>query len=94
MPHFATRETLNPFEIMQKRVKTVCDRLNVDPAAYGILKNPQRVLEVTFLAKLGNGTAKIFIGYRLQHNNTAGPYKGGIRSHPNMNLDGIKALSI
>ena len=94
MSHSATKETLNPFEIAQKQVKTACDRLNADPAVYEILKSPQRVLEVTFPVKLDNGTVKTFTGYRSQHNNAVGPYKGGVRFHPNVNLDEVKALSI
>ena len=94
MSHSATKETLNPFEIARKQVKTACDRLNADPAVYEILKNPQRVLEVTFPVKLDNGTVKTFTGYRSQHNNAVGPYKGGVRFHPNVNLDEVKALSI
>lgn len=94
MSQSAAKETLNPFEIARKQVKTACDRLNADPAVYEILKNPQRVLEVTFPVKLDNGTVKIFTGYRSQHNNAVGPYKGGVRFHPNVNLDEVKALSI
>ena len=94
MSHSATKETLNPFEIARKQVKTACDRLNADPAVYEILKSPQRVLEVTFPVKLDNGTVKTFTGYRSQHNNAVGPYKGGVRFHPNVNLDEVKALSI
>ena len=94
MSQSAAKETLNPFEIARKQVKTACDRLNADPAVYEILKSPQRVLEVTFPVKLDNGTVKTFTGYRSQHNNAVGPYKGGVRFHPNVNLDEIKALSI
>ena len=94
MSQSAAKETLNPFEIARKQVKTACDRLNADPAVYEILKNPQRVLEVTFPVKLDNGTVKTFTGYRSQHNNAVGPYKGGVRFHPNVNLDEVKALSI
>lgn len=94
MSQSAAKETLNPFEIAQKQVKTACDRLNADPAVYEILKNPKRVLEVTFPVKLDNGTVKTFTGYRSQHNNAVGPYKGGVRFHPNVNLDEVKALSI
>ncbi len=89
----ATKETLNPFEIAQKQVKTACDRLNADPGVYEILKNPLRVLEVNFPVKLDNGTVKTFTGYRAQHNNAVGPYKGGVRFHPNVTLDEVKALS-
>ena len=94
MSQSAAKETLNPFEIARKQVKTACDRLNADPAVYEILKNPQRVLEVSFPVKLDDGTVKTFTGYRSQHNNAVGPYKGGVRFHPNVNLDEVKALSI
>ena len=94
MSQSAAKETLNPFEIARKQVKTACDRLNADPAVYELLKSPQRVLEVTFPVKLDNGTVKTFTGYRSQHNNAVGPYKGGVRFHPNVNLDEVKALSI
>ena len=94
MSQSSAKETLNPFEIARKQVKTACDRLNADPTVYEILKNPQRALEVSFPVKLDNGTVKTFTGYRSQHNNAVGPYKGGVRFHPNVNLDEVKALSI
>lgn len=87
------KETLNPFEIAQKQVKEACDRLNADPAVYEILKTPMKVLEVSFPVKLDNGTVKTFTGYRSQHNNAVGPFKGGIRFHPGVTLDEVKALS-
>ena len=94
MSQSTAKETLNPFEIARKQVKTACDRLNADPAVYEVLKNPQRALEVSFPVKLDNGTVKTFTGYRSQHNNAVGPYKGGVRFHPNVNFDEVKALSI
>lgn len=94
MSQSTAKETLNPFEIARKQVKTACDRLNANPAVYEILKNPQRALEVSFPVKLDNGTVKTFTGYRSQHNNAVGPYKGGVRFHPNVNFDEVKALSI
>jgi len=87
------KETLNPFEIAQKQVKSACDKLNADPAVYEILKNPMRVLEVSFPVRLDNGTVKTFTGYRSQHNNAVGPFKGGLRFHPNVTRDEVKALS-
>ncbi len=86
-------ETLNPFEIAQKQIKSACDKLNADPAVYEILKNPMRVLEVSFPVKLDNGTVKTFTGYRSQHNNAVGPFKGGLRFHPAVTRDEVKALS-
>lgn len=87
------KETLNSFEIAQKQIKTACDRLNADPAVYEILKNPMRVLEVSFPVKMDDGSIKSFTGYRSQHNNAVGPYKGGIRFHQNVTRDEVKALS-
>ena len=87
------KETLNPFEIAQKQIKSACDKLNADPAVYEILKNPMRVLEVSFPVKLDDGTVKTFIGYRSQHNNAVGPFKGGLRFHPDVTKDEVKALS-
>ena len=86
-------ETLNPFEIAQKQIKSACDKLNADPAVYEILKNPMRVLEVSFPVKLDDGTIKTFTGYRSQHNNVVGPFKGGLRFHPAVTKDEVKALS-
>ena len=87
------KETLNPFEIAQKQVKSACDKLNADSAVYEILKNPMRVLEVSFPVRLDDGTVKTFTGYRSQHNNAVGPFKGGLRFHPNVTRDEVKALS-
>ena len=88
-----SKETLNPFEIAQKQIKSACDKLNADPAVYEILKNPMRVLEVSFPVKLDDGTVKTFVGYRSQHNNAVGPFKGGLRFHPDVTRDEVKALS-
>ena len=87
------KETLNPFVNAQKQVKKACDKLNADPAVYEILKNPMRVIEVNFPVKMDDGTVKTFTGYRAQHNNACGPYKGGIRFHQNVTLDEVKALA-
>lgn len=86
-------KTLNPFEIARTQVKTACDKLGADPAVYEILKNPMRVLEVSFPVKMDDGTTKSFTGYRSQHNNACGPFKGGLRFHPDVNIDEVKALS-
>ncbi|RQJ65686.1 Glu/Leu/Phe/Val family dehydrogenase [Neisseria meningitidis] len=94
MSEALAKETLNPFEIARKQVKTACDRLKTDPAVYQILKSPTRVLEVNFPVKLDDDTVKTFTGYRSQHNNAVGLYKGGVRFHPGVNLDEVKALSI
>jgi len=84
----------NPLESAQLQVKHACDRLGLDPAVYELLKEPQRVIEVSIPVKMDDGTLKTFKGYRSMHNDAIGPGKGGIRFHPGVNLDEVKALSI
>ncbi|MDU4599506.1 MAG: Glu/Leu/Phe/Val dehydrogenase dimerization domain-containing protein, partial [Clostridium sporogenes] len=88
------KENLNPFENAQKQVKTACDKLGMEPAVYELLKEPQRVIEVSIPVKMDDGSVKVFKGYRSQHNDAVGPTKGGVRFHPNVSLDEVKALSI
>ncbi|SEF76319.1 glutamate dehydrogenase [Caloramator fervidus] len=88
------KENLNPFENAQRQLKEACDKLNIDPAVYEILKEPLRVLEVSIPVKMDDGTIKVFKGYRSQHNDAVGPTKGGIRFHPNVTMDEVKALSL
>lgn len=88
------KENLNPLENAQRQVKIACDALGLDPAVYEILKEPQRVIEVNIPVKMDDGTIKTFKGYRAQHNDAIGPTKGGVRFHPNVSLDEVKALSI
>ena len=86
-------KTLNVLEIARSQVKTACDKLGADPAVYEILKNPMRVLEVSFPVKMDDGTVRTFTGYRSQHNNACWPFKGGLRFHPAVCMDEVKALS-
>ena len=86
-------KTLNPLEIVQQQVKTVCDKLGTEPAVFEILKNPVRTLEVTIPVKMDDGSVKTFLGYRAQHNDAIGPFKGGVRIHPDVHMDEVKALS-
>src|SRR3989339_1414620 len=67
--------------------------MNLDKNIHEILKSPDRVLIVSVPVKMDNGEVKVFTGYRSQYNNSLGPYKGGIRYHPNVSLDEVKALS-
>lgn len=78
----------------QLQVKQACGKLGLEDHIYKLLKEPQRVLEVSIPVKMDDGTYEVFKGYRSQHNNAMGPYKGGIRFHPNVDMDEVKALSI
>ncbi len=78
----------------QKQIKKACEKLKLDKSVYELLKEAQRTIEVNIPVKMDDGSIKVFKGYRVQHNNAMGPYKGGIRFYENLNIDQIKALSI
>jgi glutamate dehydrogenase len=84
----------NPFLTVQKKIKEVCDILNLQDEVYDILREPEKILITNFRVKMDNGKVRTFGGYRCQHNDAMGPYKGGIRFHPDVNLDEVKALSM
>lgn len=73
-------EAMNPFLNAQKQIKAACDQLGLEPAVYEILKQPMRTLEVSIPVKMDDGSVKTFLGYRAQHNNAVGPFKGGSAS--------------
>lgn len=89
-----TKENLNPLESAQRQINYACDTLGLDDAVCELLKEPKRVIEVSIPVKMDDGTIRIFKGYRALHNDSIGPGKGGIRFHPNVNMDEVKALSI
>jgi glutamate dehydrogenase/leucine dehydrogenase len=84
----------DPFNNALTQLASIADILQVDPEYYEMLKSPIREITVSLPLKLSNGNASTFIGYRVQHNNARGPYKGGIRYHPNVSLSEVKALSM
>ncbi len=83
----------NPFENALEQLEKAQKVASVDKDAYEIMRNPQRVLKVSIPVKMDNGEQKIFTGYRVQHNDARGPCKGGIRYHPDVTLDEVKALA-
>jgi len=93
IPRIAPREDLNPFRIAQIQFDMSAEFLKLDPGLRQILRNPKRVLEVSIPTKMDNGQVKVHTGYRVQHNVARGPGKGGIRFHPNVTLDEVKALA-
>jgi glutamate dehydrogenase (NAD(P)+) len=93
LPRMAPREDLNTFRISQIQFDMAAEYLKLDPGLRQILRTPKRVLEVSIPVKMDNGQLKVFTGYRVQHNVARGPAKGGIRFHPNVTLDEMKALA-
>ncbi|OUM84681.1 MAG: glutamate dehydrogenase [Bacillus thermozeamaize] len=84
----------NPFEIAQYQVAHAAKLLGLDQNITEILLHPMRVLCVSFPVTMDDGSTRIFHGYRSQHNDAIGPTKGGIRFHPNVTMDEVKALSM
>lgn len=85
---------LNPFKIAQQQVTAAAEKLGLEQGVLNILLEPMRVLTVNIPVRMDDGSIKTFIGYRSQHNDAIGPTKGGIRFHPDVNLDEVKALSM
>ncbi|RLA98961.1 MAG: glutamate dehydrogenase [Deltaproteobacteria bacterium] len=81
-------------EMARRQVDAVAKYLNVDPGILEKIKSTRRELTVNFPVKMDDGTLKIFTGYRVQHNDTRGPFKGGIRYHPDVDLDEVRALAM
>jgi glutamate dehydrogenase/leucine dehydrogenase len=86
-------EKINPFENMKKQVDIVGKKLGLNPGIVEVLKNPKRELTVNFPVRMDDGSIRVFTGYRVQHNESRGPFKGGIRYHQQVDIDEVKALS-
>ncbi|PIV67720.1 MAG: glutamate dehydrogenase [Euryarchaeota archaeon CG01_land_8_20_14_3_00_38_12] len=86
-------EEINPFENAQKQLDIAAEKMKLEPSVHAILKEPMRILEVSFPVKMDDGETKTFKGFRVQYNDARGPTKGGIRFHPDETLDTVKALA-
>jgi len=84
----------NPFRIAQQQFDIAADILGLPDGIRAILRVPQRELTVNFPVKMDNGNTRMFTGYRVQHNLSRGPVKGGIRYHPNVDIDEVRALAM
>ncbi len=93
MGNVAVKEVLNPFEIAQAQFATAADQLKLEPWLREVLKTPKRQLIVAIPTKMDDGSIHVFEGYRVQHSLARGPAKGGIRYHPSVTLDEVKALA-
>jgi len=86
-------ENLNPFDIAQHYFEQAADRLKLDEGMRAILRTPKRCLTVSIPVRMDDGSYRVFIGHRVAHNMARGPAKGGIRFHPDVTLDEVKALA-
>ncbi len=83
----------DPFENALKQLEIASDYLKLDNGMKEILSNPKRILTVSLPVRMDNGEVKVFTGYRVQYNDARGPAKGGIRYHPAVTLNEVKALA-
>src|ERR1700730_15476601 len=89
----AAQEELNPFEIAKQQFDRAADYLELEQSLRNVLRTAKRQLIVSIPVKMDGGETKVFEGYRVQHNIARGPAQGGIRYHPNVTLDEVKALA-
>jgi len=84
----------NPLEAARHQLNIAAEHLGLDAGIHEVLKHPKRALIVSLPVRMDDGTVKVFSGCRVQHNDARGPFKGGIRYHPDVTLDEITALAM
>lgn len=84
---------ISAFENAMKQFDAAAKILNLTPNQIAVIKEPRRVTEVKLPVRMDDGRIEVFKGYRVQHNVSRGPAKGGVRFHPDVNLDEVKALA-
>ncbi len=88
-----TNNGTSPLASFRTVLQSVGEKMNLRKDVAEILSYPQRIIEVYIPVEMDNGKVRIFRGYRVQHQNARGPYKGGIRFHPEVNEDEVQALA-
>ncbi|WP_243343956.1 Glu/Leu/Phe/Val dehydrogenase [Anaerococcus sp. AGMB09787] len=87
-------ENLEILQSVQSQYKEAASDLGLDPAVYEILKDVERLIEVSLPIKMDDGSTKVFKAYRSAHSSILGPSKGGVRFNENVNANEVKALSM
>ena len=85
--------SINPFEMAQSQFDRVADQLNLDPSVRDYLRWPMREFHFRIPVRMDDGSLRNFQGYRVQHNDSRGPCKGGLRFHPSETVDSVRALA-
>ena len=88
-----TTEDLNSFRIAMRQFDTAAEKCGIEPDLREVLRRPRRALSLSLPVKMDDGTIRVFDGYRVQHSSARGPCKGGIRYHPEVTFDEVKALA-
>ena len=93
----ATRQTPAPpnlLDVTRRQFEQAADQIGLDPGLRKVLAQCKRELTVHFPVKMEDGTVEMYTGYRVQHNLNSGPAKGGLRYHPLVTLDEMRALAM
>ena len=90
----AAQASQNVWQMAQEQLDDVARFIGLNESIHGYLREPKRVLEVSVPVRMDNNVFRMFKGYRVQHNISRGPSKGGIRFHPDVSLDEVKALAM
>jgi len=83
----------NPYDNVLATLESAAKVLGYEPSEYEVLKYPERTLRVAVPVRMDDGSVKVFEGYRVQHSTVRGPAKGGLRFHPDVNMDEVSALA-
>jgi glutamate dehydrogenase (NAD(P)+) len=86
-------EDLNSFRIAMRQFDIAAEKCGLEPGLREVLRRPRRSLSLSLPVKMDDGTIRVFDGYRVQHSSARGPCKGGIRYHPDVTFDEVKALA-
>ncbi len=85
--------SINPFETAKQQVDIVAELIGINDGVREVLKHPKRELAVNFPVRMDDGSYRVYTGYRVQYNMARGPTKGGVRYHPQVTLDEVRALA-
>jgi glutamate dehydrogenase (NAD(P)+) len=88
-----SRAEISNYEIVAHWFGLAAERLELPEDLRGVFRSPYREVKVQIPVKLSDGRTHVYSGYRVQHNGARGPYKGGIRFHPDVDLDEVRALA-
>lgn len=84
---------MNPFQVAQAQLDEAARLLHLDKDVHDLLREPLFEIKVRIPVRMDNGTTQVFTGFRVEYNNARGPFKGGIRFHPEETVDTVRALA-
>ena len=84
----------NPYDMALEQLDKAAEILDLDESTLNFLRHPKTIYQTGVPVKMDDGTVQVFTGFRVQHNDARGPFKGGIRYHPQVSMDEVKALAM